>query len=79
MNLLPFGRTTSGRRLNPALCSKFLMKNKIDVLACPNCLGSLDNVKSALVCWKCERRFPVDDAIPCFAPTILVAFEKSGP
>jgi uncharacterized protein YbaR (Trm112 family) len=71
MTLLPFGRSTSGRRLNPALCSKFLMRNKIDVLVCPNCLGSLDNVKSALVCRKCERRFLVEDAIPCFAPTNL--------
>ena len=47
------------------------MRNKIDVLACPNCLGSLDNVKSALVCRKCERRFLVEDAIPCFAHTNL--------
>jgi uncharacterized protein YbaR (Trm112 family) len=49
----------------------FLMRSKIEVLACPNCLGSLRGANDALICRECERQFAIEHAIPCFAPTNL--------
>jgi SAM-dependent methyltransferase len=47
------------------------MRNKIEVLACPNCLGSLRRGNDALICRECERQFAIEHSVPCFAPTNL--------
>jgi len=50
---------------------RFFMRSQIDLLACPNCLGSLRGGSDALTCRECERRFAIEHAVPCFAPTNL--------
>ncbi len=36
----------------------------LDILVCPACKASLDNLTHTLVCVECGRRYPVRDDIP---------------
>ncbi len=36
----------------------------LDILVCPACKASLDNLVDTLVCVQCGRRYPVRDDIP---------------
>jgi len=36
----------------------------IDILACPDCKGDVDMVKSQVVCTRCGKRYPLTNGVP---------------
>lgn len=56
-------------------------KDLLDILACPQCKGSLtlsieeesegDVVKGTLICQQCKESYPIEDSIPNLLPPAL--------
>ncbi len=47
-----------------------LQKQFFDILACPDCKGSVkvNKTKTSLVCSKCKRKFSIKNGIPIMLP-----------
>lgn len=39
-------------------------KELLDILACPDCKGPVEEQADKIICKKCGRRYPVRDGIP---------------